>query len=272
MGLHGIADLKRIQNQMFKDTDERCEQHDVTLVQYQENTPFCPVCASEKAAADELELRESETEKAHNYKRRWLKQRSIVTDKEMFKMTFDTFEVMDDETKLNKEKALNIARNYYKGGKGNELLTGRFGTGKTHLAMAILNQLNDHKNKRILFVSLDELMRRIKTSFGDPTSPYKEDLMVNTLVEADLLVLDDLGAEVGSVDRQSQATDYTVRVLNGILNGRTNKPTIFTTNLTMSELQRVYDGRIISRMFRGVKQERIIQFKTTPDKRTQINF
>ena len=272
MGLHGLADLIKVQSELYKETEVHCEDHDVALVQYQNNTPFCPLCASERAAADEDKLREIETEKAQNYKRRWLKQRSIVTDKEMFDMTFDTFEVMDDETAVNKEKAINMARRYYKGSNKNELLAGKFGTGKSHLAMSILNQLNEHADMKTLFVSMDELMRRIKSSFGNPESPYKEDIVVNMLIEADLLVLDDLGAEVGSVDRSNSATDYNVRVMNGILNGRTNKPTIFTTNLSMNDLKSVYDGRLISRMLRGVKQENIIVFRETPDKRTQIEF
>lgn len=272
MGFHGLTALVHEQRKMFRSIDETCSEHEVNLVQYQEKTPFCPMCATERATADEADLIEQETVKAMSSDSRWLKQRSVVTDKNMFNMTFESFEIMDEETKVNKGKALNIARSYYKGAKNNELLTGRFGTGKTHLAMAILNQLNEHQGIKALFVSTDELMRNIKSSFGNPDSPYQESIVVDTLIQADLLALDDLGAEVGSIDRQSSATDYTVRVLNAILNGRTNKPTIITTNLSMKELKKVYDGRLLSRMFRGVKQERIIQFRTTSDKRSNLKF
>lgn len=268
----GVEDVIAAYRQLYTETEERCEKHDVNLMQPIGREPFCPMCAVIRTAWLEAEMIENETNKALEHKRRWLKNRSIVTDKKMFNMTFETFEEVDQETTKNKEKALDMARRFYKGSTNNEFLTGKFGTGKTHLAMAILNQLNDYKDTKTVFVSMDELMRRVKSNFGNPESPYKEDVVVDMLVEADLLVLDDLGAEVGSVDRNTSATDYNIRVMNGILNGRTNKPTIFTTNLSMAELKNVYDGRLISRMFRGVKQENIIIFKETPDKRTQIEF
>lgn len=277
MGVY-VNDAKDMQEvlagyrKLYKETDETCEKHEINLMQPIGSDPFCPMCAIIRTAWLEAEMIEEETNKALEHKRRWLRNRSIVTDKKMLDMTFDTFETMDQETTKNKEKALDMARRFYKGSTSNEFLTGKFGTGKTHLAMAILNQLNDYKDTKTVFVSMDELMRRIKSSFGNPESPYKEDVVVDMLVEADFLVLDDLGAEVGSVDRNTSATDYNIRVMNGILNGRTNKPTIFTTNLSVEELKNVYDGRLISRMFRGVKQENIIIFKETPDKRTQIKF
>lgn len=267
-----MQDVIAAYKNLYTETDELCKKHDVNLVQPIGRDPFCPECAVIRTAWLEAEMIENETNKALEHKKRWLRNRSIVTDKKMFNMTFETFEEMDQETTKNKEKALDMARRYYKGSNRNELLAGKFGAGKSHLAMAILNQLNEYKDLKALFVSMDELMRRIKSSFGNPESPYKEDVVVNMLIESDLLVLDDLGAEVGSVDRNNSATDYNIRVMNGILNGRTNKPTIFTTNLSMKELQEVYDGRLVSRMFRGIEQENIIEFRETPDKRTQIKF
>lgn len=268
----GLADLKKAQEELFKSTEKMCETHDIPLVQYGERTPFCPECASEKVEQDDLRLRETETEKAQNHKKRWLRQRSLVVDEGMFDMTFKNFETADEETRVNKEKALNLAREYYKGSTMNALLAGKFGTGKTHLAMAILNQLNEFKDARYLFVSADELMRKIKSSIGNPGSPYTEDRMIALLSKAELLVMDDMGAEVGSVDRNSQAPDFTIRTINGVLNGRTSKPTIFTTNLSNKELRTAYDGRIVDRMFEGIKQDDIIQFAKTTSKRTEIQF
>lgn len=272
MGLSGIRDIIEIQKELYKTLEEICEEHNEPLVQFQENKPFCPICAAEKTAQDDWELRETETKKAQNPNKKWLRQRSVLTDRDMFNMTFENYETADEETRINKEKALNIARNYYKGATNNELLTGRFGTGKTHLAMAILNQLNEHTDMRLLFVSTDVLMRKVRTSMGDKESPFQEDRIVYLLSKADVLVLDDIGAEVGSVDRQSEATDFVIRIINGVLSGRSNKPTIITTNLTGNELKDTYDGRIIDRMLRGVKQKNIIQFTKTSSKRTDLEF
>lgn len=267
-----LGKLKEQQQALFKPTDEKCEEHGEFLVQHKDYRPFCPACASEKVIEDEQKLMEAGTEMAYNQNKLWLKRRSIVIDRDMFKMTFDNYETMDEETTANKEKAIEMARRIYKGSKDNEMLAGRFGTGKTHLAMAVLNQLNEFTDMKLLFVSLDEVMRRIKANFGNPRSQYREDSIVVMLAEADVLVIDDVGSEVGSVDRNSEATDYNVRVLNAVLNGRANKPTIFTTNLSGKDLRDVYDGRIVSRMFRGMVQERIIQFVKTTDKRSEIQF
>ena len=267
--LKGLA-IER--NKLFKEVDELCKKHKVPFVQYLDKHSFCPICASERAEESDKEMLEKETKRAYSQNKRWLRQRSILTDKEMLNMNFDNFKTDDEETKLNKEKALQIARRIYKESKDNEMLAGKFGTGKTHLAMAILNQLNEYTDLKLMFVSIDELMRRIKSNFKNFDSPYKEDVIVQTLTEADVLVIDDLGAEVGSVDRNSEATDYNVRVLNAVLSGRMNKPTIFTTNLNNENLRDMYDGRIVSRILKGMTQERVITFKTTTDKRSKIKF
>src|SRR5699024_3603667 len=101
---------------------------------------------------------------------------------------------------------------------------------------------------------------------------YQEDKIIAEICEADILVLDDLGTEVGSFNRQSQAGDFSVRILTGILNGRTSKPTIFTTNLGKEQMKQIYDGRIMSRLLRGMEQRDLIIFKSTTDKRSNIDF
>lgn len=270
--VENMSDLKKERDRFYKSVSSICEKHQVNCVQLMDREPFCPLCASERTDESELNMREKETKKAYNKNKRWLSQRSVLTDEEMFNMTFESFKEVDTETKENKAKALEIARELFKGSKHNEMLAGGFGTGKTHLAMAMLNELNKHADMKLLFVSIDELMRRIKSNFHDHTSVYKEDVIVQTLIEADVLVIDDIGAEVGSVDRKSEATDYNVRVLNAVLSGRTSKPTIFTTNLSGKDLTQMYDGRIVSRIRRGITKERTIVFKTTEDKRGQLDF
>ena len=60
--------------------------------------------------------------------------------------------------------------------------------------------------------------------------------------DADLLILDDLGAEF--------ATQFTVSAIYNIINSRIlgGKPTIINTNLTLSELRGRYTERIVSRL------------------------
>lgn len=258
----------------LKEQEETCEKHGMNLVQYQDMPPFCQLCVAERVAAENKELSEKGTEahlKSTTYK--WLNNLSIVSDETLAGATFDSYEEVEDETAKNKEHARQIAGKYLKGQTFNTLLSGKPGTGKSHLAMSILQAVNEHSDpyRKCLFVSVDELMRRIKSSFNNPESKDTEERLVNILVEADLLVLDDLGAETGAIASQNRATDFTTRTLYAIVNGRMNKSTIITTNLSSKEVDRTYDRKLLSRLYRGVEGN-ILTFNKTTDKRAKITY
>lgn len=264
----------------FRTTDERCDKHNVQLRQALSYKPFCPICAEINTAHAEAIMIDKETEKAKTKNSRWLKSYSFVTGgerklNEMMNMTFDNFKVVDEETKINKKKAQDLVNSYYTGANHNALLAGEFGTGKTHLAMAILNKINEtgiHNKKdiKVLFVETYEMMEKIYSSYSDKGSPYRRDRVIATLIEADLLVLDDIGAEVGSMTKGTEANNETVKVLTSVLRGREYKPTIITTNLDPMNTANTYDGRFYSRMLRDVSKKDKLIFKETSDKRAKI--
>lgn len=261
----------------LKETDEKCEKHGYNLIYLStapEKKPVCFVCAKESVEQQTKEMAEQASRE--HYKRTtyaWLTKHSIFLDDTLKNATFDSYQATDEETAYNKEMALNIARQYYKGANYNTIFTGKAGTGKSHLSMAMLQVVNEHSEpyRKCLFVSLDELMRRIKDSFNNKESYYTEKRMIDLLTEADLLVLDDLGAETGAVTTESTATDFTTRTLYAIINGRMNKPTVITTNLSSKDMAKMYDSKLISRMFRGAEGH-VIKFEKTNDKRRTIEF
>lgn len=258
----------------LKTVDETCEVHETNLVTAFGREPVCLECAAERR--DE-EVKKMQIELTNRHLKRstydWLDKKSIFLDDSLKGATFDGFKKIDEETTNNKEKALNIAREYYKGANYNTILTGKAGTGKSHLAMSMLKVVNEHSDpyRKCLFIAIDELMRRIKDSFGNPESIHTEQSMIAMLTEADLLVIDDLGAETGSIHSDKNATDFTTRTLYAIINGRMKKPTIITTNLNSRDMAKMYDSKLISRMFRGAEGH-IIGFKDTNDKRIKIEF
>lgn len=258
----------------FKEIDETCEKHGMNLVQYKEMPAFCQLCVAERVAAENEELSKKGTEahlKSNTYS--WLRKESILSDETLKNASFDSYEVVEEETKKNKEKARQIAGKYYKNKTFNTLLSGKPGTGKSHLAMGILKAVNENSDpyRKCLFVSIDELMRRIKASFNNPSSKDTEERLVDLLIEADLLVLDDLGAETGAIASKNRATDFTTRTLYAIVNGRMNKSTIVTTNLSSEEVGRTYDRKLLSRLYRGVEGN-ILTFNKTADKRAKITY
>ncbi|HVR37976.1 MAG TPA: ATP-binding protein [Thermoanaerobaculia bacterium] len=104
------------------------------------------------------------------------------------------------------------------------LFMGGCGVGKTHLAVAALVEIiQSGKPGRLLFSNFQDLILSIQASFDSDQVPTKSQLM-NPLLEADLLVLDELGSQ--------KPTQWVSDILYYVINTRYNeeRTTIFTTN------------------------------------------
>lgn len=256
----------------LKEVDETCPIHGCNLITAFGRDPICYECGkADKDKRDQELINEASDNYLKHKTQNWLKNHSIVLDYTLTNATFDNYESNGQEADSNKELALQIAREYYKGANYNSIFTGKAGTGKSHLSMSMLKVVNDYSKpyRKCLFVAVDELMRLIKDSFNNKQSYYTEHRMIKMLTEADLLVLDDLGAETGAITSDKVATDFTIRTLYAIINGRMAKPTIITTNLNSKDLAQKYDIKLVSRMFRGAEGH-VIEFKSTKDKRKEL--
>ena len=153
---------------------------------------------------------------------------------------FRTYKVSDQN-----KRAFGIAKRYverfdemYEKNQG-MLFWGDVGTGKSYTAAAIANELIDRMNPVIMtsFVKLLQDMRGFDSDDGS---------YIDRLNQAKLLIIDDLGAERG--------TDYALEKVYDIIDSRyrSGKPAIFTTNLTMMQMQSCTDiryNRIYDRIF-----------------------
>lgn len=164
-------------------------------------------------------------------------------------------------------------------------LFGTRGSGKTSLALAIVDKVAKETGQSWLFVNTTELASLIGQQYEYPELKGKLDRLYKAITgiksgdgswyrkPVDILVLDDFGTEGGQksdnlkVRRDMQ--EWLYRASNARIDIQNNRPTgstIITTNNISSELLAMYDSKLISRIV--TKQpENVINFTKLKDVR-----
>ena len=256
-----IAHRTRVTNQICPIHHE----HLVYLEGFKKMKPFCELCQYEKNREEIKKMAENlRTRQTKGY----LKRQSLVDRDEVFSYTFKNFKAKARSIESQaKQSARMIAGEYlnYPDKKGNSLLYGNAGAGKTHLAMAILNAVNDNADPmvRCLFISVNKLIREMKNWFQDKTGIWSPKHVTEVVSKANLVVLDDLGAESAN----NMATSFVQDTIFDIY--ESNQRIITTTNLSLDELYRTYHSRLVSRMQEG-DRHKVIDFSKIGDKRSKL--
>ncbi len=115
---------------------------------------------------------------------------------------------------------------------------GRTGLGKTHLSLAIANEVLK-KGYNVVYGSVINFLNKLeREKFGRADSFETEDVLIG----ADLLILDDLGAEFSSA--------VAISSLYNIINSRIARgvPTIISSNLNLDDIKTRYPESIASRI------------------------
>lgn len=165
---------------------------------------------------------------------------------------FDTFdlrlfsnEVIPEEgisPKENAQKNLKTAMAFAEDFTGeNLLLYGGVGRGKTFLCNCIAKDVLE-RGKTVLYLTAGQMFKRLEEmrfGHGDEEERAEWD---DELLDADLLIIDDLGTEFGTV--------FTASELFRIINDRKlrKKPVVISTNLEISALMEQYSDRVMSRL------------------------
>jgi DNA replication protein DnaC len=136
--------------------------------------------------------------------------------------TLDNFTAYNESLEQAVVKAGRVADAFPVNTRG-LLFEGQPGVGKTHLAVAVLKQVIQKSGARGMFYDTRDLLRVIRSTY-DPSIRTTELEVLRPVMTADLLVLDDLGAE--------KTSEWVEETMNLIVNTRYNERrlTIFTSN------------------------------------------
>lgn len=194
---------------------------------------------------------------------------SLLTDKTQLKKTFDNFEPVNSETLKAKQIAINFAGVTVNGENKHLILIGNTGVGKTHLGIGTLNYILEKSGyqKFVYAVNYSELLNTLKMAFdNDVTKKAIAQNARKAIDRADVLMIDDLGAELGHEAKRTMATDFNVKTLTDILEARAFKPTIITSNLTGAMIIEGYGRRVMSRMTSN-SEDYVVTIANTKDQR-----
>jgi len=149
------------------------------------------------------------------------------------------------QKRIGVEKAFNATLDFAKNFKQKQetgegiLLYGGSGNGKTHLVVAIVREVVKQGYSAI-FQPAAELQYRLNATYNDNGESEAE--IMNGLIESNLTVIDDLGK--GKWSEKVEERFYV------ILDGRYRemRPTVITTNLKLSELEKYVGNAVFDRL------------------------
>lgn len=197
----------------------------------------CPECIREELAkvdADLRALRVSDLLENAGIARRFVN------------CEFDNYTAINDSAGKN----LNACRRYSEGwpqrleqGTG-LVMTGSCGTGKNHLAVSMTKAVIRNHLARVELTDVMRITRAVKNTWRN-NSEHTEDDVLNHYASLDLLIIDEVGVQMGTASEMT--------ILQEIINARYESvlPTILISNLTFEQLQASIGERIVDRVTDG---------------------
>ena len=245
MNSQPTSDLPRITPEMPM-VDAQCEKHGAyrakqipSFMGHPPITMSCPTCSAEKRAAAEHERIEAEA-RARASRVQLLFNRAGIP----MRIASRTLGNYQAETAPQK-RALKIAQRFVEScdegsvAGASLVLAGKPGTGKTHIACGIGRALME-ETRSVLFMTVLQALRHIKDTYRRDSEKSESDA-IKDMLRPDLLILDEIGAQLGS--------EHEKMLMFEIINERYQqcRSTILISNLTGEELTAFLGDRVMDR-------------------------
>lgn len=210
-----------------------------------ETLSFCAMCSQEKQREQKLieQKAQSEARKAKAIADRVAACRipCRFSDK-----TFWDYSASTGSQRSNLEKCQSYAENFdthYADGRC-LILSGTVGTGKTHLAIAILKDAVEKQGYTGKYWTVNGLLQVIRSSY-EKDSGFSESDVIASVTDTHLLVLDEVGA--------TKQSEFEMATLFNIINSRYEwkLPTIIISNLGPKQIGEAMGERCFDRLREG---------------------
>lgn len=166
--------------------------------------------------------------------------------------TLDNYECKDQ---VQKELIVELKKGIKDGFGSNICIIGGVGTGKTHLAYAVVKELSEVKeysfgkayvSAQVEYTTIKEIVDNIRKCWSKESDKYDLD-KIESYKKIPLLIIDELGVQYGSESERIELFE--------IFNARYNDmlPTIVISNCNRNQITKILGQRITDRLFSGAK-------------------